>query len=124
MKRFFFGLVFLSVVLFGSQALYAQGLEPLGRGHIGVKVAYIQFTDSVLEAFDLDTGLYVGVEAFGEVVPDLYFGAEVGYAGPDEGLLEITYIPFEFNLKYAVEPAPSLVDFNNWRAGGHLGIVF
>jgi hypothetical protein len=184
MKRFFFSLVLLSMVLFASKALYAQGLEPLGRGHIGAKVAYIQFTDSMVEALDLDTGLYVGVEAFGEVAPDLYFGVEVGYAGPDEEFVELTYIPFEINLKYAVEPASGLVvdigggfsfnfveleifstsdddwlfggqvftglsykagpvylganfklqltqdfedgsmDFTNWRAGGHLGIVF
>jgi hypothetical protein len=124
------------------------------------------------------------VEGFGEIVPDLYFGAEVGYAAPDEGFLELTYIPFEINLKYAVEPASGLVvdmgggfsfnyvevedfftseddwlfggqvfadlsykagvvyfgadfklqltedfedssvDFNNWRLGGHLGIIF
>jgi hypothetical protein len=49
------------------------------------------------------------MEGYGEIVPDLYFGVEVGYAAPDEGFLELTYIPFELNLKYAVEPASGLV---------------
>jgi Outer membrane protein beta-barrel domain len=43
----------------------------------------------------------------------LYLGMEVGYANPDGNVLgidtEVTFVPIELNLKYAIPASPNLV---------------
>lgn len=128
MKRIFlFALIAIMVFVMASTSVYAQQRKaPLGFGNIAVKVDYINFTEDELEDLDLDTGLYGGLEWYGQIAPSLYLGAEVGYANPDEETTdivsgpflgpvavdietEITYVPIELNLKYAIEAAPNLV---------------
>ena len=111
MKRslvFFFTGGFLMI----SSVACAVEKEPLGIGTIAIKLDYINFTDSVIETFDYDSGLYIGVEDYFKVVPNFYLGAEVGYANPDGSTLggtELTFIPVEVNSKFARELTPKLI---------------
>jgi hypothetical protein len=54
--------------------------------------------------------LYVGLEGYGEVFPNLYVGAEIGQ-GFNVDVLgeEITFVPIELNSKYAFEVVRNLV---------------
>lgn len=89
----------------------------LGLGNMAIKLDHISFTDDVLENSDVDSGLYVGIEGFGEISPNLYLGVEVGYANIDGSInvwgipvdTEVTFIPVELNFKYVLEAAPRLV---------------
>src|SRR4030067_2505276 len=128
MKRILlFALVVMTVFVMASTSVYAQQMKaPLGLGNIALKVDYIDFTDSTLEDLDLDASVYGGLEMYVQVAPGLSLGAEVGYTNPDEETTftvfdpflgpvtveletEITYVPIELNLKYAIEAAPNLV---------------
>jgi hypothetical protein len=102
-----------------------QKKAPLGVGNLALKVDYISFTEDDLEDADVDSGLYLGIEGFGEVAPNLYLGLEVGYAvnvegdfdidfgfGEEELDVDLTYVPVEVNLKYAAELSPQfIIDF-------------
>jgi hypothetical protein len=172
MKKVMFFMLIMAFI-FTSSSLYAEQKSPLGSGNIAVKVNYISFTE------DEDTGVYGGLEGYGEIRPNLYLGAEVGYAN---SISETdTFIPIELNLKYAITVAPEFIidlgaggsynyvkeehtdsdwvwgvqffvdlnykiqqffigvnakyqqtehykdtekDFNNWRFGGQIGIMF
>lgn len=101
-----------------STAVWAAGKAPLGVGNMAVKVDYLQFTDDDLDEGDLDSGVYVGIEGFFELAQNLYLGAEVGYIETDDSFytydygkidVEVTYVPVELNLKYAIKLAPQLV---------------
>lgn len=104
-----------------STVVFAQEKAPLGVGNLALKVDYIDFTEDELEDLDVDSGLYLGLEGFYEVSPNLYLGLELGYAAVSDGDLdeieffsdepdvELTYIPVEVNLKYAAELSPNFV---------------
>lgn len=115
MKRLFlFSLIM--AFLAGSTAAYAAQKASLGIGNIAVKADYISFTADEMEGSDTDTGLYLGIEGYGKIAPNLYLGAEIGYTNPNGNALgfdtELTFMPIELNLKYAVESTPNLaVDF-------------
>jgi hypothetical protein len=124
MKRIFlFALVVMTVFVMASTSVYAQQMKaPLGLGNIAVKVDYIDFTDNLLADLDVDTSIYGGLEFYGQIASGLYLGAEVGYTNPDDEMTlidpflgpveietEITYVPIELNIKYAIEAAPNLV---------------
>jgi hypothetical protein len=96
-----------------ATVLSAQEKAPVGVGNVALKIDYISFTESDFE--DADSGLYLGLEGMGEVIPDLYLGFEVGYAVNIQGEMEfldrkrdvdVTYVPVELNLKYAPEVSP------------------
>jgi hypothetical protein len=101
-----------------SAAVTAQEKAPLGVGNLALKVDYIAFTEDDLGDLDVDSGLYLGIEGFGEVTPNLYLGLEVGYAFVQSGDffdidlfddkldVDLTYVPVEVNLKYATEVSP------------------
>ena len=116
MKR----LLLVSLVVFFiilSTTAFAAEKASLGAGNVALKLDYISFTESEFEDAEIDTGYYIGLEAYGEVSPNLYLGAEVGYANPDgniewEGInvdTEATFVPIEVNLKYAFKAAPNFV---------------
>lgn len=147
--------------------------SPLGPGNIAVKLNYISFTE------DEDTGIYTGIEGYGEIRPNLYLGAEIGYS--DSVSEPDVFIPIELNIKYAIMVTPEFIidigaggsynyaeeehfgndwvwglqffvdcnykinkffigingkyqqtehfkdtdiDFNNWRFGGQIGLMF
>ncbi len=109
-KLLLFSLIVFFVVF--STTAFAAEKASLGVGNVTLKLDYISFTESELEDADVDTGFYIGLEAYGEVSPNLYLGAEVGYANPDGSVgivdTEVTFVPIELNLKYAFKAAPNL----------------
>ena len=121
MKRLcLFSLIFIFVL--ASTIVYAQEkppLEkaPLGIGNVALKLDYISFSDDKLKDFGVDDAFYVGLEGYASIYPNLYLGAEVGYANPDSNIeidgndarTEVTFIPVEINLKYAVQAYPNFV---------------
>lgn len=114
-KLFFFSLIVSFVVL--STTAFAAEKVSLGSCNVALKVDYINFTDSAFDDHDLDEGYYIGLEAYGEVLSNLYLGGEVGYANSDGDVewedvdfdTEATFVPIELNLKYAFEVAPNFV---------------
>jgi len=112
MKKFLFMLLIVAFVC-TSSTVYADEKAPLGEGNLAVKLDWINFTDSDLEDVDVDSGFYIGLEGYGLVSQNLYLGLEAGYTNPDGNYMgfdtELTYIPIELNLKYAVVAAQSLV---------------
>src|SRR4030043_175984 len=112
MRKLSLLLLFITFVLVSSTVYAAEKISVLGAGNIALKFDYINFTDNGLKDADTDTGLYVGLEGYGKIVPNLYIGGELGYANlegdPYFGNTELTYVPLELNIKYAAEIAPSL----------------
>jgi hypothetical protein len=120
MKILFLFLLMVALVIASSAAYAAQQVPlkaPLRIGNLAVKLDYINFTDDVAKNFDNDKGIYVGLEGYTAIAPNLYLGAEVGYANPDGSIdiagtyvdTEVTFVPIELNLKYAIQSAPNLV---------------
>ena len=125
MKKLFLFLLITFFVLASSTAFAAvrgPSRAPLGYGNFALKVDYIDFTENELKDLDVDTAAYVALEGYGMIAPNLYLGIEVGYANPDGGVsghvlgvgnghidTEVTFVPSELNLKYAVNAAPNLV---------------
>ncbi len=111
MKMLRFVILALVIALASTAAFAAQEM-PLGKGNVALKVDYISFTDSGLKDADVENAGYVALEGFYEIVRNLYLGAEVGYAHPEGspffGDTELTYVPIELNLKYAVGLSPSV----------------
>lgn len=97
---------------------------PLGVGHIGAKFDALSFSADFLETNEIDKGVYLGVEGYAGVSPNIYLGAEVGYAHPtgsNGGVsTELTYMPFEFNAKYVDEAAPNIL----FAGGGGVSINY
>jgi hypothetical protein len=114
-------LCLVGVFMMTCTVVCAQEKAPLGAGNLALKVDYISFTEDDLEDLDVDSGLYLGLEGFGEVTPNLYLGLEVGYAFVQSGDffdvdlfdnkldVDLTYVPVEVNLKYAAEVSPQFV---------------
>jgi len=106
-------LSFCIVLLLASTSAYAADKFALGKGNVALKVDYFSFTDDVFDDIDLQDGVYVGLEGSFAIAPNLYLAAEAGWAGTsnDEDIVDIdvTYVPVELNLKYAVEFAPRWV---------------
>ncbi len=94
---------------------------PLGNSNIAVKLNHINFTDDVVENSDVGSGLYFGIEEFSEITPNLYFGIEVGYANPMGIDFELTFVPVEVNVKYAVKKTPNFcIDFGGGLSYNHV----
>jgi hypothetical protein len=113
-------LCLIGAFLMTSTVVCAQEKAPLGVGNLALKVDYIAFTEDDLEDLDVDSGLYLGIEGYGEITPNLYLGLEVGYAFCQSGDffdldlnrdldVDLTYVPVEVNLKYAAEVSPQFV---------------
>jgi hypothetical protein len=127
MKKIVFLLVALSFIVATSVA-YGAEKALLGNGNIALKLDYLAFTEDALDDIDTDDALYIGLEAYNKITSNLYVGMEIGYATSDGSAriddvkadTELTYVPIELNLKYAIDVAPRLVvDFGagasyNW----------
>jgi opacity protein-like surface antigen len=120
--RKIFLLSVLIVFVFASTTLYAAEKYSLGMGHVALKVDYINFTEDAFDTIDLENGVYVGLEGYYAIVPNLYLGLESGWAvsknddtidtdrfGRVDVDIDVTFVPVELNLKYAFELSPSLV---------------
>lgn len=115
--------IMCGLLVMGAAAAHAAETMPLGAGTAALKIDYLKFTDSVVKNTDADTGLYLGMEVYGNLAPRWYLGAEVGYANPDGTAVvpffpfsfgtptetEVTFVPVEVNMKYAVETARDIV---------------
>lgn len=122
------------VLVMTCAAVHAQEKAPLGKGNFAVKVDYIAFTDDHWSDSGDDEGIYLGLEGYFEVIPNLYLGGEVGTAANFDldftplfaGVIlretdteeiegtedDINFLPVEVNLKYAMEAASNfVVDF-------------
>jgi outer membrane protein W len=129
MKKIFL-LSLLLVFVFASTTLYAAEKYALGMGNIALKVDYINFTEDVFDNIDLDNGIYLGLEGYYTIYPNLYLGLEAGWAGTQndgdidiggENLnvdIDVTFVPVELNLKYVFELDP------NWSIGVGAGISY
>jgi len=132
MKKVFLVLVAISFMVMTSVAYGAEKIL-LGNGNIALKMDYLQFTESALEDLDNDECFYIGLEAYNKITSNLYVGMEIGYAssegsgdvifddfGEVDADTELTFVPIELNLKYALDITPRLVvDFGagasyNW----------
>jgi outer membrane protein W len=120
MKRIF--IISLMILgIFSATSVFAAEKYALGTGNVALKVDYIYFTEDVFDKIDIKDAVYVGLEAYYALMPNLYLGMEAGWAGPSNcGSIEdircvdvdINYVPVELNLKYATEVAPKwVVDF-------------
>jgi len=122
MKRLVLFFLVTVFVVTSSIGLAAE-TAPLGYGNLALKVDRIWFTEDEFDDFDLESGWYVGLEGFSEVSPGLYAGLEVGWASSDGGVAvididvdtELTYVPVELNVKYALEVAPMFII--DWGVG-------
>jgi outer membrane protein W len=125
MKKLFV-LSLLVMFVFASTTVFAAEKYPLGMSNFALKVDYINFTDDVFENIDLDNGIYVGLEGYYAVMPNIYLGMETGWAGAENDDkvgnlkvdIDVTYIPIELNLKYMAEIAPQ------WVLGVGAGISY
>lgn len=103
------------VFVMATAALHAQEKAPLGNSNFAVKLDYIAFTDSHFDELgNQDDGLYIGIEGYANISPNLYLGGELGTGTNIEafGGEEITFVPVELNLKYAKEADNNfVVDF-------------
>lgn len=132
MKKIFFILIVVLLIMVSSVA-YGADKVLLGNGNIALKLAYLNFTENALEDLDNDDCFYIGLEAYNKITSQLYVGMEIGYANAEGNAhvmnrveervkvdTEITFVPIELNLKYAIDVAPRLtVDFGagasyNW----------
>ena len=132
MKKVFLVLVAISFLVMTSVAYGAEKVL-LGNGNIALKMDYLQFTESALEDLDNDECFYIGLEAYNKITSNLYVGMEIGYAssegdgdvlfddfGEVNADTELTFVPIELNLKYALDLTPRLtLDFGagasyNW----------
>lgn len=107
MKRFSsFFLLALYVVT--CAPVCAQGRAPLGKWNLAVKLDYIVFTDNYWDDYE-DDGIYLGLEGYGAIAENLYLGGEIGSAFNVDILGdEITFVPIELNLKYAMVSTSNL----------------
>ncbi len=78
---------------------------------LALKAAYLNFTDSFVGGNDIDKSIYMAVEGYAHVAPEIFLGLEVGIANPSSTVsnhkTELTYIPVELNAKYVGEFLPS-----------------
>ena len=99
-------IVLLAVLPAGFVAKTAQTEETsLEEVTLGLKVGMIGFTSTAADELNVDSGPYVGLEAFRKISERLHLGGEIGYARSSGSIplveTELTYVPIELNLKYA-----------------------
>lgn len=130
MKRLSLLLIVLSVFFCAASSASAQ-TYPLGYANAAVKVEYFRFMDDSIRELNAGDGIYVGVEAYKQLfLPNLYLGAQIGWAGSSGDVTvplylgqagptlnfttDVSYVPIEFNAKYAIPLDPSLtLDFGS-----------
>jgi Outer membrane protein beta-barrel domain len=120
MKKIVLVLVAISFIAITSVAYGAEKVL-LGNGNIALKMDYLHFTENALDDLDNADCFYIGLEAYNKITSNLYVGMEIGYATSDgSGNIdsdsdrvkvdtELTYVPIELNLKYAIDITPRLV---------------
>jgi hypothetical protein len=75
MKKLF-GLLMSALFVFTSTSVFASEQYSLGMSNVALKVDYLSFTDDVFDTVDLDNAIYVGLETYNSIMPNLYLGME------------------------------------------------
>lgn len=114
MQRTFLIILFMLLpALFAANALQA-GETGTGGMTLGIKTGNINFFSGAAEDLDVDSGPYLGLEAYRQISDRLHLGGEIGYTRRSGSIpllkTEQTYVPIELNLKSAVAMTPR-VDF-------------
>lgn len=127
MKKLSVLAIILAVFLASISPCSAQQYS-LGDGNLALKVDYINFTQDAFRDIELENGIYVGLEGYTAIYPNLYLGVEAGWAASendgdintdslgDTDLniiatnvdVEVAFVPIELNLKYDFVLGPSL----------------
>ncbi len=105
------------VLMLATAGLAAEEEAALGNYLFGAKAGYIGFTDGVWAHGAVGDSLYLGLEGYAEITRNIYLGGEVGYVSSEEVTdaflgytvghnRQLTFIPMELNVKYAIEVAP------------------
>jgi hypothetical protein len=92
--------------------VYSAERALIGSSNIAVKLDYIAFTDKQWNGQG-DDGLYIGLEGYGEISPNIYLGGEIGN-GVNMDILgdDLNLITIELNGKYAIKAATNAaIDF-------------
>lgn len=112
MKKVFL-LALMVVLVLMATSVYAAEKYVLGTSHVALKVDYFSFTDDAFDSTDLEDGLYIGLEGYYGITPNLYLGLEAGWVGTsndESGVdVDVNFVPIELNLKYAFDVSPALV---------------
>jgi hypothetical protein len=82
MKKLLFSLLVVLFV-FSSATVYAAERYSLGISNLAIEVDYLNFTDDIFDDIDLDNAIYVGLEGYTTVWPNLYLGVETGWASSE-----------------------------------------
>lgn len=124
------GVVFVLI----PSVVHAENKALLGTGNFAVKIDYISFPDDFYDEINDDDSAYVGIEGYGRIAPNIYFGGELGYssvssenifssiiyglfdAEHDEVTADFTFL--ELNVKYAKDLGRYFV----FDAGGGLSL--
>ena len=133
MRRCMFMLIGAVFVL-SPAVIQAEQKALLGTGNFAVKIDYISFSDSFYSDIHDEESAYVGIEGYGRIAPNIYFGGELGYssvsssdvfssiiyglfgAEHDEVYADFTFL--ELNAKYAKDLGRYFV----FDAGGGLSL--
>jgi opacity protein-like surface antigen len=121
MKKILLVSLMVVFVLMATSVFAAEKYD-LGMGNVALKIDYINFTEDAFDKIDLNNGVYVGLEGYYAIYPNLYLGLEAGWAGSknDDTInteefgdvdvdIDVTFVPIELNLKYAVALSPDWV---------------
>lgn len=110
MKKLFLFSIITGFIM-ASTSVYTEERARLGNGNFALKLDYIVFTDGHFDdPGNEDDGLYIGLEGYGEIIPNVYLGGEVGQAiNISAGGDDISFFPIELNVKYAIEVTPNFI---------------
>jgi hypothetical protein len=112
-----------AVAVMAFSAAHAEEKANLGNFPVTLKIGFINFMDDAWEHGDVKYSFYPALEGYARIIRNLYIGGEFGYVNSEElvdaflGMpighnRQLTFLPIELNLKYALEAAPGFfVDF-------------
>jgi hypothetical protein len=103
----------ISALVMASPSAFAAEKSALGMGTLAVKVERINFTKNEFQDWNADKEWFGAVEIYGTIARNWYVGAEVGYtktSGSERDVdVDVTFVPVEVNLKYAIQVNPRFV---------------
>ena len=73
MKRWLVMLIGIVFVL-SPAVIQAEQKDLLGTGNFAVKIDFISFSDSFYSDINDEESAYVGIDGYGRIAPNVYFG--------------------------------------------------
>ena len=133
MKKAYGTILSFFLLVMGAADVQAAETTTLGNFNFAVKIDSLNFIADDIKESGADTATYVGLEAYASVAPNLYLGGEIGHANSkgsfpsiEFGMIhnELTFVPVEVNLKYAVEATRHVsFDFGGGLSCNHVDYV-